>query len=144
MLGSDIVIDMDHAELIERASALLRPHTTPSGRLVGDVGAVVMSASGKTFEGVCVDTASWGLCAERSALAAMVTAGEYRFRAIVAVWRDPGTKALHVLPPCGTCREFMRQLDDANLSAEIVLGRDHGKTLAELLPEHEWPAPLDR
>ena len=64
--------------LIESAAALLKPHTTSAGRLFGDVGAVLVSGSGKVFEGVCVDTPSWGLCAERSAIAAMITAGEYR------------------------------------------------------------------
>ncbi|MBJ3786222.1 cytidine deaminase family protein [Devosia sediminis] len=133
---------MTHTHLIEQASALLKPHTTGAGRLIGDVAAVVVSEGGTVYGGVCVDTASWGLCAERSALAAMVSAGEYRFRSVVAVWRHPETEALHVLPPCGVCRDFMRQLDDANLSALVILGRNSGKTLAELLPEHAWPAPL--
>ena len=133
---------MDYSDLIEQASRLLNPHTTGLGRLIGDVGSVVVSVSGQKFAGVCVDTASWGLCAERSALAAMISAGEYRFSTVVAVWRDPNSGALHVLPPCGVCRDFMRQLDGANLSAEIVLGRNSSKTLAELLPHHQWPEPL--
>lgn len=132
---------MDHSALIARASALLRPHEA-GGRLFGDVGAVVVSESGRVYDGVCVDTASWGLCAERSAMAAMITAGEYRIRTVVAVWRDPSTQALHVLPPCGVCREFMRQVDAANLAAEVVLGRDSSQTLATLLPHHAWPPPL--
>ena len=133
---------MDYSDLIEQASRLLNPHTTGAGRLIGDVGAVVVSVSGQKFVGVCVDTASWGLCAERSALAAMISAGEYCFSTVVAVWRNPNSGALHVLPPCGVCRDFMRQLDGANLSAEIVLGRNSSKTLAELLPHHKWPEPL--
>lgn len=128
--------------LIERAAALLKPHTTSAGRLFGDVGAVLVSASGKVFEGVCVDTPSWGLCAERSAIAAMITAGEYRIERIVAVWRDSGTGALHVLPPCGHCREFMRQVDDGNLATAVILGPDQSVPLAELLPLHAWPAPI--
>ncbi|UJW85810.1 cytidine deaminase family protein [Devosia sp. SL43] len=88
-----------------------------------------------------VDTASWGLCAERSAIAAMITAGEYTISRIVAVWRNPETGELHVLPPCGHCREFMRQVDSGNLTTTVVLGPDRVLTLAELLPEHEWPAP---
>jgi cytidine deaminase len=129
-------------ELIERAAGLLRPHTTAAGRLAGDVGAVLVAASGKVFEGVCVDTPSWGLCAERSAIAAMITAGEYRIDQIVAVWRDPATNKLHVLPPCGHCREFMRQIDDRNLAATVILGLERASTLAELLPAHEWPSPI--
>jgi cytidine deaminase len=129
--------------LIERAAAVLKPYKTADGRLFGDVGAALVAESGRIFEGVCVDTASWGLCAERSAIAAMVTAGEYRIERVVAVWRDAASNRLHVLPPCGHCRQFMRELDDANLATTVILGTDRTRTLAELLPEHEWPAPIE-
>ncbi|MFK4811651.1 cytidine deaminase family protein [Devosia sp. ZW T5_3] len=133
---------MKNIDLIEQAAQLLRPHQTTAGRLFGDVGAVVVSGTGKVYAGVCVDTPSWGLCAERSALAAMITQSEYRIKQVVAVWRNEQTGQLHVLPPCGVCREFMRQIDDANLDAEIILDRDQTQTLRELLPAHEWPKPL--
>jgi len=134
---------MTNEELIEHASALLRPHRGPGQRLFGDVATALMSERGQLYTGVCIDTASWGLCAERSAVAAMVTAGEYRIRRIVAVWRDERNGRLSVLPPCGVCREFMRQIDDANLGAEVVLGRERHATLSALLPEHAWPSALD-
>jgi cytidine deaminase len=134
---------LSNQALIERAAALLKPHKTADGRLFGDVGAALVSGSGRIFDGVCVDTASWGLCAERSAIAAMVTAGEYRIDRVVAVWRDAASDKLHVLPPCGHCRQFMRDLDDANLATTVILGLDRVRTLAELLPEHEWPAAIE-
>ena len=90
---------------------------------------------------------SWGICAERSALAAMVTAGEYRIDTVVAVWRDEGTpdRRAFVLPPCGHCREFMRALDPANLDARVLLSRTAGAPLRDLLPQHGWPQePLPR
>jgi cytidine deaminase len=133
---------LHHKDLIDRAARLIKLHHTGDGRLHGDVGAVVLSANGNVYEGVCVDTASWGLCAERSAIAAMITSGEYRLQKVVAVWRNDKTGELHVLPPCGVCREFMRQIDGGNLDAEIVLGLDVSRPLRELLPEHEWPSPL--
>lgn len=83
-----------------------------------------------------------GFCAEHAAIAAMVTAGEHRIDRIVAVWRDDDDR-LHVLPPCGRCRELIRQVDPDNLSCRVVLGRERSETLAELLPRHEWPDPLD-
>lgn len=129
--------------LIERAAAVLKPYKTADGRMFGDVSAALVSESGQIFQGVCVDTASWGLCAERSAVAAMVTAGEYRIERVVAVWRDPASNKLHVVPPCGHCRQFMRELDDANLATTVILGPEKVRTLAELLPEHEWPAPIE-
>jgi hypothetical protein len=75
-------------------------------------------------------------------LAAMVTAGEYRIAKIVAVWRDE-RGVPYVLPPCGRCREFIRQIDPGNLDTEVLLGRDRSTGLRELLPFHEWPEPLN-
>jgi len=62
--------------------------------------------------------------------------GSSRYGAILATLR------LFVLPPCGICREFIRQVDEANRETEFVLGRNKTAKLYELLPEHEWPQPL--
>ena len=132
----------EHSDLISRAEQTLRLHRTRDGRIFGDVASAVLSERGGVYVGVCVDIPGWGLCAERSALAAMVTAGEYRFRSIVAVWCDEDEGRLHVLPPCGICREFMRALDEANLDAEVILGRTEAEPLRRLIPHHAWPAPL--
>jgi cytidine deaminase len=133
---------MTNDELIGNAAAVLHAHTTKGGRLIGDVGAAVLSASGRLYSGVSVDTPSWGLCAERSAMAAMITAREYKVAKIVAVWRDERDGKLYALPPCGACREFIRAVDEANLGAGVVLGRDKIIKLSDLLPHHEWPEPL--
>ena len=133
-------------ELIRQALEVLRP-VRQGDRLFGDVGAAVRTVAGSTYVGVCIDTPSWGICAERSALAAMVTAGEYRIDTVVAVWRDEGTpdRRAFVLPPCGHCREFMRALDPANLDARVLLSRTAGAPLRDLLPQHGWPQePLPR
>jgi cytidine deaminase len=116
-------------ELIDRARAVVNPrrigkHTTC------DVGCALLAADGLVYVGVCVDVpCGIGFCAEHSAIAAMATAGEHRIRKIVAV-RSDGS----VLPPCGRCREFMRQLDPENMDAEVVLAQGHCKLLKELLP----------
>lgn len=121
---------------------MIRPHHV-GDRLFGDVGATLITVAGNRYAGVCVDTGSGtGFCAEHSAIAAMVTAGEYQITTIVAVWRSE-TDDLYVLPPCGRCREFIRQIDPANLDTEIVLGRHRSAPLRELLPEHQWPEALD-
>jgi cytidine deaminase len=134
---------MTNNELINEAEKVLRPKKTEEGRRHGDVGAALISRSGKVYVGVCVDTPGWGLCAERSAIAAMITAGEYKIDRIVAVWRDERSKRLHVLAPCGICREFMRQIDSQNLETEVVLGNTDVKKLKDLLPCSEWPRALD-
>jgi cytidine deaminase len=130
-------------ELIKEAAKVLKPYKSKDGRLHADVGAAVLDKEGNVYTGVCVDTSGWGLCAERSAIAAMVTNGNYKVDKVVAVWRDDNTDKLHVLPPCGICREFMRNLDEANLEADVILGKTDVKKLRDLIPYHEWPEPLE-
>lgn len=127
--------------LIAAAATWLRPHVV-GDRLFGNVAAALVTEQGNQFEGVCIDTGSGtGHCAEHAALAAMVTAGEYRIAKIVVVWRDDHG-ALYVLPPCGRCREFIRQVDSGNIDTEVVLASDRTATLRQLLPAYEWPQPL--
>lgn len=128
-------------ELIRAAEAVLRPHRA-GDRLFGDVAAALDTVTGRRHVGVCIDTASGtGFCAEHAAIASMVTAGEYQIARIVAVWRDEQGR-LHVLPPCGRCREFLRQIDPANLDTEVILGAERSVPLRQLLPSWEWPEPL--
>jgi cytidine deaminase len=135
---------MTNEDLIQRAASVVRPRATTDGRLIGDVGATLLTDKGNLYSGVCIDTGSGtGFCAEHSAIAAMVTAGEYRIAKIVAVWRDERDGKLYVLPPCGRCREFIRQIDEGNLETEVVLAGAKTQKLKELLPYHEWPAPLE-
>lgn len=134
---------MTNDELIALAASLLKPYTSTGGRLFGDVGAALHTPGGNSYTGVCIDTTSGtGFCAEQAAIAAMVTAGEYRIAKIVAVWRDERDGKLSVLPPCGVCREFIRQIDEANLETDVILGRDTVQKLKDLLPNYEWPDPL--
>ncbi len=132
---------MTNQELINKATTVLSRHLS-GDRLFGDVGSVLISEKGTAYTGVSLDTASWGLCAERSAIAAMVTAGEYKIKTIVAIWRDERDSKLYVLPPCGLCREFMRQVDEVNLETDVLLGIDKIVKLKELLPYNEWPESL--
>jgi cytidine deaminase len=128
-------------ELIASAARHINPHRV-GDRLFGDVAATLVTEGGTLYSGVCIDTGSGtGCCAEHAAIAAMVTAGEFRIAKIVAVWRDDAGE-LYVLPPCGRCREFIRQVDPANLDAQVVLGADESSALRDLLPRHEWPEPL--
>ncbi|MBQ2697741.1 MAG: cytidine deaminase, partial [Clostridia bacterium] len=79
------------------------------------------------------DTASGlGFCAERAAIAAMLTAGEHRIARVVALMPD-GTPGA----PCGACRELMMQLDGDSGAIEILLGLEPLRVvrLAALCPE---------
>jgi cytidine deaminase len=138
---------ISHDALIDSAQAVLSPHAVPgygpATRRMGHVASSLVTDAGNVYSGVCIDSGSGtGFCAEHAAIAAMVTGREYKITKIVAVWRsDAGV--LHVLPPCGRCREFIRQIDPANLDTEVVLGRAGSARLRDLLPHHDWPAPLD-
>lgn len=123
--------------LIDKAQRALNPVCVDE-RLFGDVASALVTRGGSFFTGVCIDTPSWGLCAERSAIATMVTAREYRIAAIVAVWRDGAEGELHVVAPCGGCRAFIGQVDPSNMDAEVVLGAEESTPLRELLPLHGW------
>ncbi|CAN5332991.1 cytidine deaminase [soil metagenome] len=132
----------DHNELIQSAADVLNPHSV-GDRLFGDVASTLITKGGNRYSGVCIDTGSGtGFCAEHAAISAMVTAREYAIAEIVAVWRDESNR-LYVVPPCGRCREFIRQVDEGNLETEVVLGRDRSASLAQLLPFSGWPSPLE-
>ena len=100
----------------------------------GGVSAAVLSASGKIYTGVCVDTCSTlGICAERNAIFNMITNGEHEIKKVLAVM--PGGKAG---APCGACRELMVQLMPQDYrEIEILLDYEGEKvtTLGELTPE---------
>jgi cytidine deaminase len=130
----------DYSDLIRRALAVVNP-TKVGDYTVGDVGAALVTATGSVFVGVCIDAGSgMGFCAEHSAIAAMVTAGEFRIERIVAVWS--GSEGACVLSPCGRCREFIRQMHPDNLQTEVVLDVDRAVPLVELLPYHDWFHPV--
>ncbi len=135
---------MDHTteDLIKRAASVIRPRRI-GDRLVGDVGCALISDQGHIYLGVCLDTASGtGFCAEASAIATMVTAGELKISKIVAVWKDENAKT-YVLSPCGRCRQFIRQLHEDNMGADIVLGRDRMVKLSALLPYPDQFTPIE-
>jgi cytidine deaminase len=132
-----LLMELSIQELIRRAEATLHPQSV-GGRLVGDVAAALSTRAGNVYVGVCIDTASGtGFCAEHSAIAAMVTAGELEIARIVAVWKDEND-VTHVLAPCGRCREFIRQVSEHNMETDVVLGIESVVKLRELLPHAGW------
>ena len=131
--------EFTNLEMIEKARTVLKPRKLSHENTAGDVACALLSSSGNLYLGVCIDAGSDGFCAEYGAIAAMITAGESSIAKIVAVWGDNT-----VLPPCGRCREFMYQIDKANLtSTEVILGENNVVKLKDLLPRpyHEvWNA----
>jgi len=128
---------MTNETLIKKAAAIIKTKKTKNG-LSGDVGCALLSTNGKIYLGICAD-AGWahGFCAEQNAIGSMITDGEYKIKKIVAVWKDE-KGAVFVIPPCGNCRQFMRDIDMDNLNTEVILDNDKTATIKELLPYHDW------
>ena len=103
------------------------------------VGAAIL-VRGRTgfFTGCNVENGSYGLslCAERSAAAAMVAAGEMHPLAVAIAGQD-GVPCL----PCGACRQFL-----AEFNPGLLLVLDEGGTPAVVSLAALFPAPflLDR
>ena len=96
------------------------------------VGAAVLTADGEIFTGVNIENSSYpaGICAERSAVAAAISAGHREFDA-VAVCTENGSAW-----PCGVCRQFIFEFGEDIL---IISGQDENSiesyTIGELLPK---------
>ena len=130
---------LSDAELIARAARALNPQRLDAEFWVADVGAAVEAADGQVFTGACIG-GFLSVCAEVSALSQLVAATAPTITRVVAVWRDPSDSALHVIPPCGRCREFLRTLSQKNLDATVILGPNHKATVRDLLPYPSWHA----
>lgn len=120
-------------KLISEAEAVLKPRCLSSTAEAGSVAAALLTKSGNIYTGVCIETAcSMGFCAEHAAAAAMITAGESEIVKMVAI-----NKRGNILPPCGRCREFISQLNDENIHADVLVNRKRSLKLSELLP-YDW------
>lgn len=103
------------------------------------VGAAVLAADGRVFSGCNVENASFGLtiCAERSAVAAAISAGGRPVAAAV-VTGEGG------VAPCGACRQVLAEFSP---DMPVVLAAAAGDSvqacsLADLLPAlFRYPAP---
>lgn len=96
------------------------------------VGAAIESDSGRVYVGANVENASYGatICAERSAVVAMIAAGEKRI-ARVAVYTEGPELAM----PCGMCRQVLVEFGK---DASVIVGGLAGTrvtTLTALMPE---------
>lgn len=111
---------------------VLAPREVSARMSVGSVASAVLTKKGSIYTGICIDTdSSLGMCAERNALATMLTQGEQEVERVLSVYRDGS-----VIPSCGACREFMLHLGEGAADILILLDKDgRCKRLIELMPE---------
>lgn len=120
-------------ELYDKARQVQAPRSISPFIDAGGVAAAILTDKGNIYVGVCIDTAcSLGMCAERNAIANMITHGESRITKVVAVMSDG-----RVGSPCGACRELMMQLDKNSGDIEILLDINTKETvkLGDLMPD---------
>lgn len=119
-------------ELYEKAKNI-RCERNVSGMIyAGGVGAAILTKNHNIYTGVCIDTAcSLGMCAERNAIANMITNGENEIVKLVCI----DTKG-NVCFPCGACREYLMQLSKDSKGIEILKNIENDETvlLEELIP----------
>ena len=107
------------------------------------VGAAILGEDGNVYLGVNIENASYGatVCAERSALFSMVSAGCRKFKAIavVADFEEDGA-------PCAMCRQVMTEFC-ADLDVPIYFGiKDrtvYTHTVREVVPFPVLPGSLE-
>lgn len=116
-------------QLLQKALAVRKKAYVPYSGFA--VGAVAVGATGRLYEGVNVENASYGLtvCAERVALQSAVVGGE-RSCSTVLVVADTATP----VAPCGACRQVMAELGVARVIMTTVDGKMQERTLDDLLP----------
>lgn len=106
-----------------------------------NVGVALRTPSGSIYSGTNVENAAYplGNCAEASAIAAMIAAGERRIEACLIV-----AEGDRLCTPCGGCRQRLAEFAAPDLAVHICSPEGHRRTftLGDLLP-HSFDLPRD-
>ena len=101
------------------------------------VGAALLTADGRVYQGCNIENASYTptVCAERTAFFKAVYDGARDFSAIAVVGGKNG-ELTGFFPPCGVCRQVMREFcgDDFTVYLGGANGAIETLTLKDILP----------
>lgn len=132
-----MLTDEIKSQLIQAASDARQWAYTPYSNY--PVGAALLTASGRVYDGVNVDNAAYPMtmCAERVAIYKAVSEGERNFVALAVVTANGGS-------PCGSCRQVLAEF---GLDTLVIIADAEGKirremTVGELLPGAFTPEDL--
>ena len=101
------------------------------------VGAALLCADGTVYQGCNIENAAYGPtnCAERTAIFKAVYDGHRDFTAIAICGGKDGV-ITGAFPPCGVCRQVMREFCDDDFTVCLVNTEGYEtRTLAQLLPD---------
>ena len=114
--------------------AMLRAYAPYSGFFVG---AALLCADGTVYQGCNIENAAYGPtnCAERTAFFKAVYDGHRDFKAIAICGGKEG-KISGPFPPCGVCRQVMREFCSDDFLVYLVTPEGYEtRTLSQLLPD---------
>ena len=110
------------------------------------VGAALLCSDGTVYQGCNIENAAFGptICAERVAFFKAIFDGKREFAAIAVAGGKAGEEVSGLFPPCGVCRQVMREFCD--LDFKLYMARENDqfetRTLGEMLPLSFSPADL--
>lgn len=100
------------------------------------VGAALLCADGTVYQGCNIENASYSptVCAERTAFFKAIYDGHRDFAAIAVCGGKDGV-ITGLFPPCGVCRQVMREFCRDDFTVYLVNSEDYQTyTLSQLLP----------
>ena len=125
---------MTPEKLVELSKeAMQRAYAPYSGY---QVGAALLCADGSVYQGCNIENASYTptVCGERTAIFKAVSEGKREFTAIAICGGKNGV-ITGAFPPCGVCRQVMREFCDDDFTVYLVNAEGFATvTLADLLP----------
>ena len=126
---------MTDKELILKAQEAMNNSYSPYSNY--KVGAALLTKENKVYKGCNIENAAFGptVCAERTAFLKALSEGEREFSKIAVVGGKNG-EISGAFPPCGVCRQVMREFCDDNFKILIVKeNNEYDKVLLkDLLP----------
>lgn len=136
---------MTDKELVLKAIDAMKNSYSPYSNF--KVGASLLTESGKVYTGCNIENVAFGptVCAERVAFFKAISEGEKNFSKIAVVGGKDGIISSST-PPCGVCRQVMREFCNDNF--EILIVRENANydkvLLKDLLPHSFKPEILSK
>lgn len=115
-------------ELIKKAISVRKNSYSPYSNY--KVGAALLSTNGKIYVGANFENAAFGagICAERVALGAALSAGERKFLAICVCGNNID------ITPCGICRQALSEFNNIEIICCDESGNKKEYMLSSVLP----------
>jgi len=123
---------MNFNELLEVSKKYVNERDVSPFVEAGQVSSAILTDKGNVYYGVCIlSKCSQGLCAERNAANQMITHNESKIVKLVCIDKKGSLRY-----PCGSCREYLMQLNKDNKDMQILTNIETQEyvTLKELLP----------